>query len=99
MLRTFAMGIAAAATAVMLASPASAGGFERGYDYYGGYKDPAPAPYYPAPAYPSSSVTVYQAAPVLVPAPTIYAYPVYTYGIANNCGCKRWRKRWRRGCW
>lgn len=96
MLRKSAMGIAAAAAAVMLASPASAGGFERGYDYYGGYKDPAP--YYAGPAYPTSRVTVYQAAPVIVPAPVYYTYPVYSYGYAN-CGCKRWKKRWRRRCW
>lgn len=99
MLRKSALGIAAAAAAVMLASPASAGGFEGGYNNYGGYKDYAPAPYYQAPAYPTSTVTVYQAAPVIVPAPTYYyTYLVYSYGYAG-CGCKGWRKRWRRGCW
>jgi hypothetical protein len=94
------MGIAAAA--VMRASPASAGGYERGYDngYYGSYKDSAPYYQYQAPVYQPAPVTVYQAAPVYVPAPTYYAYPVYSYGYGYaDCGCKRWRKRWRRGCW
>lgn len=116
MLRKTAMGIAAAAAAVMLASPVSAGGYDRDDDRgyrddgrgyyddrgdrgdYGGYK--GSAPYYRAPGYGYSSVTVYQAAPVVVPAPAYYAYPAYSYGYAN-CGCKRWKwRKWRkRRCW
>lgn len=101
MIRKLIASIAAAFAVLLLASPASAGGYHsyKGYDYgyYGSYKDAAP--YYPAPAYRRSRVTVYQAPPVYVPAPTYYyTYPVYSYGYAD-CGCKRWKKRWRRACW
>jgi hypothetical protein len=108
MIRKTVSALAAALAVCVLATPVAANGDGYYSRYYRSYKDMTAPAYVPQVGY-ESRVTVYQAPPLIYPAPPpvvvyeqpvysySYAYPAYGYGYAD-CGCRGYRRHRHRRC-